>query len=72
VLGLTDRLLGFVLGGVRGLLLAWIFAALLIPVTALLSPENVPGTIDALNMTTIGKVLYDVNPLLLAVKYVLK
>jgi uncharacterized membrane protein required for colicin V production len=72
VLGLTDRLLGFVLGGVRGLLLAWIIAALLIPVTALLSPENVPVTIDALNMTTIGKVLYDVNPLLLAVKYVLK
>ena len=72
VLGLTDRLLGFVLGGVRGLLLAWVFAALLIPVTTLLKPENVPATLEALQLTTIGKVLYDVNPLLLVVKYVLK
>lgn len=72
VLGFTDRLLGFVLGGVRGLLLAWVFAALLIPVTTLLKPENVPATIQALQLTTIGKVLYDVNPLLLVVKYVLK
>ena len=72
VLGFTDRLLGFVLGGVRGLLIAWVFAALLIPVTTLLKPENVPATIEALQMTTIGKVLYDVNPLLLVVKYVLK
>ena len=72
VLGFTDRLLGFVLGGVRGLLIAWVFAALLIPVTTLLKPENVPATIEALQLTTIGKVLYDVNPLLLVVKYVLK
>ena len=72
VLGFTDRLLGFVLGGVRGLLIAWVFTALLIPVTALLHPENVPGTLEALKMTTIGRVLYDVNPLLLVVKYVLK
>ena len=72
VLGFTDRLLGFVLGGVRGLLIAWVFTALLIPVTALLHPENVPGTLEALKLTTIGRVLYDVNPLLLVVKYVLK
>ena len=72
VIGVTDRLLGFVLGGVRGLLIAWVFTALLIPVTALFHPENVPATLDALQMTTIGKVLYDVNPLLLLVKYVLK
>ena len=72
VIGFTDRLLGFVLGGVRGLLIAWVFTALLIPVTALLQPENVPATLDALQKTMIGKVLYDVNPLLLIVKYVLK
>ena len=72
VLGFTDRLLGFVLGGVRGLLIAWVFAALLIPVTTLLHPENVSATLDALQLTTLGKVLYDVNPLLLVVKYVLK
>lgn len=72
VIGVTDRLLGFVLGGVRGLLIAWVFTALLIPVTTLLKPENVPATLQALQLTTIGKVLYDVNPLLLVVKYVLK
>ncbi len=72
VIGVTDRMLGFVLGGVRGLLIAWIFVALLIPVTALLNPENVPATLSALQMTSIGKVLYDVNPLLMVVKYVLK
>ena len=72
VIGFTDRLLGFVLGGVRGLLLAWVFTALLIPVMTLVKPENVPASLEALQMTTIGKVLYDVNPLLLVVKYVLK
>ena len=38
----------------------------------LVKPENVPASLEALQMTTIGKVLYDVNPLLLVVKYVLK
>lgn len=72
VLGFADRLLGFVLGAVRGLLLAWVAVALLIPATTLFSPENVPAMIEALQKTTVAKVLYDVNPLLLLVKYVFK
>lgn len=72
VIGFTDRLLGFVLGGVRGLLIAWVVVALMVPVTTLLSPEALPGLIAALQQTTVAKVLYDVNPLLLIVKYVLR
>ena len=72
VLGFTDRLLGFVLGGVRGLLLAWIAIALLMPVTAIVSPDNVPAMFDALQATTISRVIYDVNPLLYVVKLVLR
>ena len=72
VLGFTDRALGFVLGAVRGLLIAWVAAALLIPATSLFSPEKVPAMIAALQQTTVTKVLYDVNPLLLLVKYVFK
>ncbi len=72
VLGFTDRVLGFVLGAVKGLLLAWIAVALLIPATTLFSPEKVPAMIEALQQTTVAKVIYDVNPLLLLVKYVFK
>lgn len=72
VLGFTDRSLGLVLGVVRGLLLAWVAVALLIPVTTLVSPLRVPAMMEALQQTTAAKVLYDVNPVLLIVKYVLK
>ena len=72
VLGFADRVLGFVLGSVRGLMLAWIAVALLIPVTTLVSPDNVTAMMDALQHTTVAKIIYDVNPLLLLVKYVFK
>ena len=69
VLGFADRVLGMVLGLVRGLLLAWIAVALLIPVTTLISPEHVPAMMTALQHTTVAKVLYDVNPFLYVIKY---
>ena len=72
VLGFADRLLGFVLGALRGLLIAWVAVALLIPATTLFSPEKVPAMLVALQQTTVAKVLYDVNPLLMLVKYVFK
>ena len=72
VLGFADRLLGFVLGGVRGLLLAWIAAALLIPVTTIFSPEKVPEMMAVMQQTTVAQVLYDVNPLLYVVKLLMK
>ena len=70
VIGFADRVLGLVLGSVRGLLLAWIAVALLIPVTTLVSPDNVVPMMDALQKTTVAKVLYDVNPLLYLVQHV--
>ena len=70
VIGFADRVRGLVLGSVRGLLLAWIAVALLIPVTTLVSPDNVVPMMDALQKTTVAKVLYDVNPLLYLVQHV--
>ena len=70
VIGFADRVLGMVLGLVRGLMLAWIAVALLIPVTTLVSPENVPAMMTALQQTTAAKVLYDVNPLFYLIKYI--
>lgn len=72
VIGFTDRLLGMVLGAVRGLMIAWVAVALLIPVTTLIAPENVPSVMEALQQTTVAKVIYDVNPFLLIVRYILK
>lgn len=72
VLGFADRVLGLVLGAVRGMMLAWIAVALLIPVTTLVSPENVPAMMTALQHTTVAKIIYDVNPVLLIAKYVFK
>ena len=69
VIGFADRVLGMVLGLVRGLMLAWIAVALLIPVTTLISPEHVPAMMTALQHTTAAKVLYDVNPFFYVVKY---
>lgn len=69
VIGFADRVLGMVLGLVRGLMLAWIAVALLIPVTTLVSPENVPPMMEALQLSTAAKVLYDVNPFLYVIKY---
>ena len=70
VIGFADRVLGLVLGSLRGLLLAWIAVALLIPVTAVVSPENTGPMMEALQQTTIAKVIYDVNPLLYLVQHV--
>ena len=63
------RVLGMVLGLVRGLMVAWIAVALLIPVTTLVSAEHVPAMMQALQHTTAAKVLYDVNPFLYVIKY---
>ena len=69
VIGFADRVLGLVLGSVRGLMLAWIAVSLLIPVTTLVSPDKVTPMMDALQHTSFAKIIYDVNPLLLLVKY---
>lgn len=72
VIGFTDRVLGFVLGTVRGLMIAWVAVALLIPLTTLFAPMSVQDMLSALRQTTVANVLYDVNPFLLVVRYVFK
>ena len=69
VIGFADRVLGMVLGLVRGIMVAWIAVALLIPVTTMVSVEHVPAMMQALQQTTAAKVLYDVNPFLYVIKY---
>ena len=69
VIGFADRVLGMVLGLVRGIMLAWIAVALLIPITTLVSPEHVPAMMEALQLSTAAKVLYDVNPFFYVIKY---
>ena len=69
VIGFADRVLGMVLGLVRGLMLAWIATALLIPVTTLVSAEHVPAMMQALQLSNAAKVLYDVNPFFYVIKY---
>ena len=69
VIGFADRVLGMVLGLVRGIMLAWIAVALLIPVTTLVAPQHVPAMMEALQLTTAAKVLYDVNPFFYVIKY---
>jgi uncharacterized membrane protein required for colicin V production len=69
MIGFADRVLGMVLGLVRGIMLAWIAVALLIPVTTMVSAEHVPAMMEALQHTTAAKVLYDVNPFFYVVKY---
>ena len=68
VIGFADRVLGMVLGLVRGLMVAWIAVALLIPVTTLVSAEHVPAMMQALQHTTAAKVLYDVQPFFYVIK----
>lgn len=70
VIGFADRVLGMVLGLVRGLMVAWIAVALLIPVTTLISVEHVPAMMTELQHTMAAKVLYDVNPFFYVIKYV--
>lgn len=70
VIGFSDRVLGLVLGGVRGLLIAWIAVALLIPVTTLTAPEKTGEMMAALQLTSVARVIYDVNPFLYLIRYI--
>ena len=65
VIGFADRVLGMVLGLVRGLMLAWIAVALLIPITTLVSPEHVPAMMQALQHVHGGKSTVRREPVLL-------
>ena len=71
VIGFVDRLLGMVLGIIRGLILACIVAAALVPVTTIFAPDKVPEVLEAMHGTYFAGIIYDINPLLLLVRYVI-
>ncbi len=62
LLGVLDSLLGLAVGLVRGVLLVYLFLALLVPLSTLLGSAEITG---ALTSSNVASTLYDNNPLLL-------
>lgn len=71
LIGFVDRLLGMVLGLIRGLVLACIVVATLIPVMTIFAPDKVPEIMTAMKDTYFAGIIYDINPLMLLIKYVI-
>lgn len=71
VIGFVDRLLGLVLGIIRGTVIACIVIAALIPVTTIFAPDKVPEILEAMKDTYLAGIIYDINPLMLLVKYLI-
>ena len=71
LLGFVDRFLGMVLGLVRGIILACIFMAALIPVATIITPDKVPEILTAMQDTYVAKIIYDINPIMLVIRYAL-
>ena len=71
VIGFVDRLLGMVLGLIRGLVLSCIVIAALIPVVTIFAPDRVPDVLQAMEGTYAARIIYDINPLMFLIKYVI-
>ena len=70
IIGGTDRLIGMLLGIVKGILIACLLVAAVVPVTTLMAPSKLPDMISAMQDSYLTKLIYDVNPLLYALKKV--
>lgn len=66
---LSDRILGMAFGVVRGLVLAFLAAAALIPLSTLFAPEKVPEILSAMEQTYVAGTIYDINPLMLIIRH---
>ena len=71
IIGFLDRVLGFVMGVIRGLLLACVAMALIIPAATLISPARVPELINAIHEARFASIIYDINPVLFVIKHFL-
>ena len=71
IIGGTDRLIGMLLGIVKGIIIACIVAAALVPATTLFAPAKLPEMISAMQDSYLTKMLYEINPLLTALKSVI-
>lgn len=71
IIGTLDGLTGMLLGICKGFIIACLFVALIIPVTTLFSPLNLPQVIKGLNSSFIARWIYDTNPLFLIIKNII-
>lgn len=68
IIGGTDSILGLSLGIVKGIIIACLFVAALVPGVTLFAPLKVPEVISAMQDSYLTKLVYDINPLLIALK----
>lgn len=68
VTGFVDGFLGFLFGMARGLILALLFFAVLVPVLGLLWPGLSSAIVEAVDHSSVAKVFYDGNVLLILVR----
>ena len=71
IIGGTDRMVGLLLGIVKGVIIACIAVAALVPGTTLFAPDKLPDMITAMQDSYLTKLVYEINPLLIALKSVI-
>ena len=71
VIGGFDSLLGLTLGIVRGVIIACLAVAAFIPITTLIMPDKLPEMVSAMQSSYLTRLVYEINPLLLALKGVI-
>ena len=69
VLTRMNKFAGLLVGGVEGLLLAFLFLAALIPIINMGSPETVASIVDGLRYSYLAGPLYDGNLLMVVVSF---
>ena len=69
VVSRMNKLAGLLIGGIEGLLLAFIFLAALIPVMNMASPETAASIADGLKYSYLAGPLYDGNLLLVMASF---
>ena len=71
IIGGTDSILGLSLGIVKGVIIACLFVAALVPGFTLFAPLKIPELITAVQDSYLTKLIYEINPLLAALKKVI-
>lgn len=71
IIGGTDSILGLSLGIVKGVLIACLFVAALVPAITLFAPTKIPEAISAVQDSYLTKLIYEINPLLVALKKII-
>ena len=71
IIGGTDSILGLSLGIVKGVIIACIFVAALVPAITLFAPAKIPEAISAVQDSYLTKLIYEINPLLVALKKII-